>query len=222
MYRSVASCLYRGDDPAELAQVYRDRLGLSSVYLADLDAIEHQQPNVHVLARLGDLGLDVWVDLGIRGAAELEAFAGIKAATVILATETLVGPEVLAAAVARFTSARVVFGLDLRDGRPILAEGSQWVKRRALDLIESALAAGIHRLLLLDLARVGSSRGIGTLPFLRSVRRQFGAVEVAVGGGVTAMSDVAEAARAGASAVLVGSALHDGRIGVGELRRLSI
>jgi phosphoribosylformimino-5-aminoimidazole carboxamide ribotide isomerase len=217
-YPALSSRLVPGSDPIELASAYRDALGLTTLYLADLDAIEHDRPDINTLARLGKLGLELWADAGARDVARLEMLVTAGVSSLILATESLPNPGLLSEAIRRFGAARVIFGLDLKDGQPMLAEGSRWVKRGALDLVETALSAGARRVLLLDVARVGSSRGVGTLALLETLRRRFGRIDVAVGGGVASLPDITAAADAGASAVLVGSALHDGRITGEDLR----
>jgi phosphoribosylformimino-5-aminoimidazole carboxamide ribotide isomerase len=77
----------------------------------------------------------------------------------------------------------------------------------------------VRRLLVLELSRVGSGRGLDTLALAAAVKRLDPAVAVAVGGGVSGPGDLSAAARAGVDAVLVGSALHDGRITGDDLRQ---
>jgi phosphoribosylformimino-5-aminoimidazole carboxamide ribotide isomerase len=71
----------------------------------------------------------------------------------------------------------------------------------------------VSRIVLLDLARVGLGLGTGTLPLLKSLRSDDPTLEISVGGGISGKDDLAELSDAGASCVLVASALHDGRIG---------
>ena len=139
-------------------------------------------------------------------------------ASVILATETLAGPGVLDESVRRIGAERVVFGLDLRDGRTRVADGSGWGDD---DPVGRALSAGVRRVLVIDVARVGTGSGVGTFGLARALRKRFGPIEVTVGGGVASLSDLHAARDAGASAVLVGSALHDGRLTAEDLGLLT-
>ncbi len=134
-------------------------------------------------------------------------------ATVVAGLETLDGPQSLGRVVAEAGPERVVFSLDLRAGQPLIANGATWRSASPLDLAADALEAGVRRLLVLDLARVGTGSGTGTLPLLAMLRTAWPHLELATGGGVAGPDDLEHLARAGASAVLVGSALHDGRIG---------
>ena len=67
-------------------------------------------------------------------------------------------------------------------------------------------------MILLDLARVGMGGGVGTRGLLADLAARHPGVEWIAGGGVASVEDVEAIGRAGASAVLLASALHDGRI----------
>jgi phosphoribosylformimino-5-aminoimidazole carboxamide ribotide isomerase len=217
-YRGVRSRLYDGNDPIGLASAYRGTLGLSTIYVADLDAIEDGQLNHSILGGLSREGLDAWVDIGLRDASRLAELRAYRSFRWILATETLLGPASLSETTATIDPDAIVFGLDLEQGRPLLCSLSAWNSPHAIDLVESALGAGIRRVLLLDLARVGSGKGVGTLSLVATLLRRFGPLEITVGGGVASLDDLQAAADSGASGVLVGSALHDGRISASDLR----
>jgi len=100
----------------------------------------------------------------------------------------------------------------VRPGERAPAEGS------ALELAERAVAAGVRALLVLDLARVGTGMGLD-LELVRQVRRALPDVELLAGGGVAGPADLARLAAAGCVAVLVATALHDGRLTASDLRR---
>ena len=78
----------------------------------------------------------------------------------------------------------------------------------------------MRRLLLLDLSRVGTGRGIGTLDLVVELRRIDPRVEISVGGGIAGIDEVIAIRDQGAAAVLIGSALHDGRIGRQQISSL--
>ena len=90
-YLGLKSRLCSGNDPVDAALAFRDVLGLESLYVADLDAIELEQPNLTSLHRLARLGLDLWVDLGLRRLSQLRDLPPSDSLRTILATETLPG-----------------------------------------------------------------------------------------------------------------------------------
>ena len=94
--------------------------------------------------------------------------------------------------------------------------------QEARDTLERAAQSGpLSASLLLDLARVGTRRGVGTESLLARIRSRCGGIDIAVGGGILDIDDVLRFKEQGAAAVLVGSAVHDGRIGRRELERIA-
>lgn len=211
-YRPVRGVLGDGADPYALALAFRDALGLRDLYVADLDALAGGPPDLAFLRRASHAGLHVWADAGLRDEARAAELVGAGADSLIAATETLAGPDPLRAIVAVAGSARVVFGLDLRGGRPVLAPGSNWGTDRPERLLDLAGNAGVRRVLVVDTARVGGGRGVEVPPAVLGLLDGCPGVEVTVGGGVDGRADLAALAARGVAAVLVGSALHDGRL----------
>lgn len=214
-YAPLASRLHPAPDPLGLARAYRDTSGFDELYVADLDALAGGPPDLNLVRDLAALGLSVWLDAGLRAGPEATDWIEAGAAVAVAGLETLSGPAALAAALAAVGPERLAFSLDLRGGRLVRNERSDWRADDPRALAEIAIGAGARRLILLDLERVGTGRGVGTGPLLRALSADHPSLELVVGGGIAGRDDLDELARAGASAALVGSALHDGRIGEG-------
>jgi phosphoribosylformimino-5-aminoimidazole carboxamide ribotide isomerase len=111
-----------------------------------------------------------------------------------------------------------VFSIDLHEGQP-RTKIDRWLNSPPVDLAYRALAHGISRLIVLDLADVGAGGGTRTLETCRQIRQTLGAaVELTTGGGVRGGKDLLALADAGCDAALVASALHDGRLTAAEVR----
>src|SRR5205814_967682 len=65
-YRPVVSRLVDRPDPFSVARAFRDQLGLTRLYVADLDAILHQRPNRDVYRLLANEGFELMIDAGLR------------------------------------------------------------------------------------------------------------------------------------------------------------
>jgi len=212
-YQAVHSLLAPGahGDPLALARAFRLRLRARRLYVADLDALLGGPPQLDLIARLADpaegFGRGLMVDAAAMAPAELLQ-AG--ATDVIVGLESLRQPEGLAAAVAAVGAERVVFSLDLRDGRPVIAAGAAWAEERPLiALARLAVEAGVSRLLVLDLARVGAAAG-PAIDAISAVREALPEAVLLAGGGVRDAADLAALEALGVSAALVGTALHRG------------
>jgi phosphoribosylformimino-5-aminoimidazole carboxamide ribotide isomerase len=221
-YQPLRSIFYSEPDPIKLARALRDRLGVQRLYLADLDAIESGYSQLPIYRELMQVGLQLWIDAGARNLASVEPLLDLvePRSAIVAGMETIDGPRALAAIISRAGAERVVFSLDLDDGRARMAKPDAWSTADPFQLSVRAIEHGVRRLLILDLSRVGTGRGTGSDGLLIRVREAHPEVDLIVGGGVSGIEEIARIKQAGASGVLIGSAIHDGRIGRHELVRL--
>ena len=208
-------------DPRAVVAAFRETFGFDEVYLADLDAITSGRGRSEILPRLLETGVRVLADLGLRDAVDLEAIPEPSAdVSLILGSETLGGPESLGRILAANAARRSIFGLDLREGKPLISPGAVWGSNTPIEIVESAVAMGIRSILLLDLSKVGTNQGSGLIAMVESIARVDGSLEILVGGGIADIDEVIRWRDAGVAGVLVGSALHNGRIGPDDFKRL--
>jgi len=80
-----------------------------------------------------------------------------------------------------------------------------------LELASAAVTAGAEAIVVLDLARVGSGRGVDSV-LVQGLRRAHPHVELLAGGGIGTARELERLADAGLDGALVATALHDGRI----------
>ncbi len=210
-YRSLASPLSGTADPVPTARALLAATGATELYVADLDAITGPapilSPNWEVVGRLAELPATVWLDYGHRDDFDEAEALGAGVTHFVLGTETLGGVDTVYHTWAMYRDCgEVMVSLDLKAG--VLQ--CSW----ATDLIDALKqAAGcFSRVLVLDVAAVGERTGPTTGPLCRRVRDAFPDVEVWTGGGIRNRDDVQRLADAGADAVLVASALHDGTL----------
>jgi phosphoribosylformimino-5-aminoimidazole carboxamide ribotide isomerase len=222
LYRPLQSRLADSPQPACVARGLRERLGLTTAYVADLDAIAGAEPDWAALRAVADAGLDLLVDAGVGTAAQAQRLlagdtAALRLAGVVVALECSAGPAALAAVVDTLGPDRALFSLDLRHGVP-LTSAYIWRVMPPEAIAETAVRIGFRRLIVLDVARVGAGEGPGLEALCGALRRAHPAVELVAGGGVRGVVDLQALARSGCDAALVASALHDGRISREGLR----
>jgi len=209
-YRPIESTLTAGCDPLRIAEAIRSRFGLSELYVADLDAILHGRPNLHVLRSLGEAGFTLLVDAGLRRHEDAAPLRSAGVERVVAGLETLAGPRELGRLVHEFGSA-VIFSLDLKDGRPM--GGAGWPQENPAAIAKAAVSAGCEEMIVLDLARVGTGKGLSTLELCAEIREACPGVKLITGGGIRGRDDLERLRKASIDAVLVASALHDGSLG---------
>lgn len=209
-YQPIASPLVDNARPGQVAQAFVEKLGLATVYVADLDAIAGAEPDDASYAQMAAAGAKLWIDAGagdVSRAREVMPYAD----AVIVGLESLTDPAALTEIVAELTAARVIFSLDLKLGVP-LTRCAAWRDLTPLAIAREAVACGVTRMIVLDLAAVGAEGGPTTLELARALRQAFPQLELVGGGGVRDRADLGQLAAAGFDAALVASALHEGRI----------
>jgi phosphoribosylformimino-5-aminoimidazole carboxamide ribotide isomerase len=209
-YRPWVSPLCGTSEPLAVARALAERAGARELYVADLDAIAGGPPAVGVYEGLIELGVALWVDAGLSRADDATPLICAGVEGLVVGLETATGPQVLNRLAERVGPGRVVFSLDLSDGRP-LEGGPAWGKD-AREVAEVAVRHGARRLIVLDVGRVGCAAGPGTEELCRWIADTYPAIEVIAGGGVRDRDDLKRLEHCGISAALVATALHEGRL----------
>jgi phosphoribosylformimino-5-aminoimidazole carboxamide ribotide isomerase len=209
-YRPIISRLTTSCQPLEVAQAFRAAFGFEHLYLADLDAIAGAPRRLATYTALHRQGFRLWVDAGVRQveAAGVLAEAGVEG--IVIGLETIAGPAALGEVCRRFAG-QVIFSLDLKDGRP-LGEAAAWGQAEACTIAGKAVAQGVRRLIVLDLARVGVGTGTGTETLCAQLVAAHPGVEIFAGGGVREIADLRRLQKSGLAGALIASALHDGAL----------
>jgi phosphoribosylformimino-5-aminoimidazole carboxamide ribotide isomerase len=208
--RSVLTATGRPGDPRALVRAFRDALGCDECYVADLDAITGGVAQHALLGQLAGLGCRLLVDAGVSDPRAARALTAAGAARVVVGLETLPSFAALAAVVGALGTASVVFSLDLLDGAPVSRSGAAGADS-PLALASAAVGAGAGGILLLDLARVGSRRGVDP-ELVAALRRAHPAAELLAGGGVATRAELERLADLGLDGALVATALHTGAL----------
>lgn len=218
-YRPIVSTLTDSSQPVETARALAKHFGLNEFYLADLEALAGAPPALETYAALRREGFALWVDAGLRDAGDADPLISAGVDGIIAGLETLRGPEALTELTRLVGSESLLFSLDLKDGRP-LGDLSRWRQPDVHGIARQVVELGVQRILLLDLGRVGMGQGTGTEHLRAELREAFPALEIWAGGGVPGLEDLRRLQEQGTHAVLVASALHDGRIQPEHLRNL--
>jgi phosphoribosylformimino-5-aminoimidazole carboxamide ribotide isomerase len=207
----------RYGDPVEAAERWVEE-GAETLHLVDLDgAFEGERVNADAVdAVLDAVDVDVQLGGGIRTAEDAVGLLDRGVDRVILGTAAVDTPEIVAEISAAHPGS-VMVSLDAKGGEVVV---SGWTEGTGLDPAEAAARyeeLGAGAILFTDVDVEGQLEGIRTDP----VERVVDAVDVPVvaSGGVATLDDVDALRDAGAAAVVVGTALYEGRFTLREAKR---
>ena len=214
----AAETAYRGD-PADVARAFADA-GARWIHVVDLDGARAGEPKqLGLVARItAAVAGRARVELGggLRTEASVEAALATGVARVAVGTAAIRDPGFAKALVRGFGADRIVASIDVRDG---LALGEGWRPGApgmpAEMAVERLAAAGVATFEVTAIDRDGTFEGPDLALLARLVG--LGHVQIVASGGVGTMQDVLDARAAGCSGAIVGRALYEGRIDLGEL-----
>ncbi|WP_254513750.1 HisA/HisF-related TIM barrel protein [Anatilimnocola floriformis] len=212
-YRPIVSSLVDSAEPQAVAAALRQHFGLPRVYVADLDAIMRGERDVKSWRAIADAGLQLSIDAGLKSADEANELEDFLARDFAEA-EYVIGLESWQdlAELAKLSRPEVaVFSLDLKQGRP-LTKDLAWQAATPQEIVAEVYRHGLRRLIVLDLADVGSGQGTSTLSLIRQFLARWPDLQIVAGGGIRGPADLRELQAAGIRGALVASALHDGRL----------
>jgi phosphoribosylformimino-5-aminoimidazole carboxamide ribotide isomerase len=208
LYRPIETPLAPTSDPIDVTRGLLSVYPFATLYVADLDAIEHKGDNSAALIRLKTEcpGVSFWVDNGIAEASAASRWLDAGVGHLVLGSET----QLDGALVRRFAD----------DGRVILSLDYRGQAFQGPSELVSQVSAWPGRVIVMTLARVGSGAG-PDLDRLSAVRSVAAGRKIYAAGGVRNSSDLAALARAGIAGALVATSLHDGRLRRTDLDRLA-
>lgn len=213
-YRPVVSRLTASSQAIDVALAIRTAFGFDQFYVADLDAIQHGRPNWDLYRDLVKEGFRLQIDAGVQNVEDSVCLA--QHGEPIIGLESCSSPEILAA-IQLANQGEVTFSLDLREGKPLLTDGAPGWKSQPVEIVRQATACGVTRIIVLDLADVGTSNGGRTEGLCAELLREFPGIQLTCGGGVRGPDDLVRLRRTGLTSVLVASALHDGRLTASDM-----
>lgn len=215
-YQPVVSRLTSEPTPAAVAAAFVIHLHADDVYVADLDALAGAEPDWESLRQIAAAGLKAWLDCGVGSAGRAESLAEYARREgtlvgMIVPLESVSEPDDLPGLLSIVGPEQAVFSLDLKGGQPLFS-GPAWQGLAPLDIATLAWHAGFRRMVVVDLAQVGTGDGPSVAPLCHGLHVAYPELELVAGGGVRGPADVKKLAAAGCDRVLVASALHDGRL----------
>ena len=215
-YQPIDSVLTPDATPQSIGLAFFQPFGATQAYVADLDAICGTPPAWNNYQQIANSKLRLWVDAGISSVRDATVFKermneDLTVAHMIVGLESLPNPGTLEQIVEHVGAEQLVFSLDLRAGR-LFTSSSVWQRLTPVEVVQAVVSAGVQRIIVLDLAQVGTGTGVGTRPLCRELRDTHPQLTLVAGGGVRNLDDLKDLKHAGCDAVLIGSAIHSGQI----------
>ena len=210
-----------GDDVLPRAQAFKDA-GATWMHLVDLDAAKAGGYTLApLLAQISSqTGLKVQTGGGVRGRDDVAKILDAGASRVVVGSVAVRDPDTVIGWLNEFGAERITIALDTRQGEDgvwrLPVHG--WTETADVTLDELAqryAAAGMKHLLCTDISRDGMLSG-PNIELYAHLAKLLPGVAVQASGGVRHVADVAAAKAAGCGGAVLGKALLEGHLELGE------
>ncbi len=197
-------------DPAATARRWVDQ-GAAYLHIVDLDGAREGHPvNGESVRRIVEAaGVPCQLGGGLRSEPNITEALNWGVERVVVGTRAIKDPGWLERVCRRFP-ARVVLGIDAKEGRVATDGWLEVSNRSAIDLARHCVEWPLAALVFTDVARDGMLSG----PNLDALAELVKAVPLAViaSGGITTLEDVRALAGLGLAGCIIGRALYEGRL----------
>ncbi len=201
------------DDPLSAARTWADS-GAELVHVVDLDGAIGKRPRNFdaITAIVQHLEVPIQVGGGIRNMETIDLYLGIGVQRVIIGTEAINNPDLVAAACKKYPG-RIVVGIDARNGMVATEGWTRTTDTKAVDLARRFEDIGVAAINFTDIHRDGMQTG----PNIEETQHLAEAVTVPVvaSGGVGTLDHIRNLLplfAAGVVGVITGRALYAGSL----------
>jgi phosphoribosylformimino-5-aminoimidazole carboxamide ribotide isomerase len=205
-----------GDDPAGVAGRWLAE-GAQWLHVVNLDGSfgADATANAVALRAILAVGLKVQLGGGLRDQAGLTRAIEAGAERVVIGTAAVERPELVDWAVATFGSERVAAGIDAWAGQVRVRGWTGQAGLTTLELGRRVRGQGVETCIFTDVERDGLGGGVNVAASVELAGAT--GLRVIASGGIGAAADVRRVRDAGLAGVIIGRALHDGRIRLPEV-----
>jgi phosphoribosylformimino-5-aminoimidazole carboxamide ribotide isomerase len=205
-----------GDEPAAVARLWRGQ-GAEWVHVVNLDGAfgAASAQNAAALRAILSVGLKVQFGGGLRDEDSVRQAFEVGVTRVVIGTAAIEKPELIDWALGVYGAERVAVGIDARDGFVRVRGWADETKVTPAGLGMKVSQQGVNWCVFTDIGRDGIYGG-NNVAATAALARETG-LSVIASGGFASRAEIRELRAAGLPGVIVGRALHDGRVSLPEL-----
>ena len=207
------------DDPVSTAKEF-EAVGLKRLHIVDLDGAKNGTPaNTAVLAAIArETTLEIDFGGGIRTSEDFRLVINSGAKIVNIGSVAVKEPDLFFGWLDEFGSDRILLGADTNAGK-IAINGWQTKTEVALiPFLDAYSKRGGRQAFVTDIFKDGALQGPAT-ELYSEIRAFLPDLKIIASGGVSKLEDIDELEKIGCDGVIIGKAIYEGRITLGELSK---
>jgi phosphoribosylformimino-5-aminoimidazole carboxamide ribotide isomerase len=206
--------------PIEQAEKYKDH-GFINLHVIDLDgALTGETVNLDIIQEIvNKFNIKIQVGGGIRSIDNIQKYTDAGVEKVILGSAAIKDKNFLKEACEKFPK-QIALGLDAKDGYLSVSGWKENSNKLTLDFLKEVNDFGVSRLIYTDINQDGTKQG----PNFQETYKvaDISNCPVVISGGVSSIDDIKKAKELNnknIEGIIVGKAIYDGDINLGELAK---
>lgn len=208
-------------DPAKTAQKWIEA-GAKWLHLVNLDGAfgdatqQNQLALKRILSMVSTVGSEVSIQWGggIRSLNDIRQLLSLGVSRVILGSSAVENPKIIAQALQEYGPSCLALAVDVKDQKVYIRGWVKPVEEKPDELGQRFFQLGLRTCVFTDISRDGGGTGLN-IPATRQFSIDTG-LDVIASGGVASIEDVKKSHQAGLAGVIIGKALYDKKLSLGD------
>ena len=205
------------ENPVEVAKTF-EGFGIKRLHVVDLDGAKRGKlANVHILREIArDTDLTIDFGGGIKTDDDIQAVFEAGAGLANIGSTAVREPDKFLAWINEYGGEKILLGADVKDEK-IAVNG--WQTKTDLQIVpflRTYRAKGVTQAFVTDIAKDGVLQG-PSVELYRGILNALPGLKLIASGGVSSISDIEELEQIGCSGAIIGKAIYEGLINLGEL-----
>jgi phosphoribosylformimino-5-aminoimidazole carboxamide ribotide isomerase len=210
------------ENPLEVARQFEDA-GLQRLHLVDLDGAKAGSiKNWNVLETLASkTALIIDFGGGIKTEKDVQIVFECGSTFATVGSMAVKEEETFSCWLQKFGADKFLLGADVRDEKLTISGWTEKTDIWIYDFIQTNTSRGVQQVFCTDVAKDGALAG-PSLELYKNIIQKFPQLYFIASGGVSTIDDVYALEDIGCSGVIIGKAIYENRIAIGDLKKFAV
>lgn len=205
-------------NPVDVAKEFED-CGIKYLHLVDLDGAKAGSiQNIEVLRSIAN-STNLRIDFGggVKSDDDISKAFEAGASQVTCGSIAVKNPDLVQKWKVKYGAEKLILGADVKDEMIAINGWTQTSDSTIHDLLDQYLSTGIQHVICTDIANDGMLQG-PSIALYKELLTNFPSMKLIASGGVSSISDLYELQKIGCYGAIIGKAIYEQKISLGQLR----
>jgi phosphoribosylformimino-5-aminoimidazole carboxamide ribotide isomerase len=206
------------EEPLDVAKRFEDH-GISRLHVVDLDGAKASHViNYKTLEKIAS-GTNLVIDFGggIKSDEDLKMVFNSGAAMAVIGSIAVTNRDLFQDWLVEYGPEKMILGADVKDGNIAVTGWLDVTEISLFDFLQYYKGMGVTQVLCTDIAKDGMLMG-SSVDLYKQMVRDFPSMQIIASGGVSSIAEIHILDEAGVAGAIIGKALYEGKINLGDLK----